>query len=339
MYRLVAITLVCIAASPTSGQSKTLLPAARVPSTAVFDSFRSFALPTACDEKGRLYVKLLTPDGDNGGSLLRFSKTGVQEAAFDMSAAVGFNVFAVRPKGGVSTVQDEQGYSVVNFGPDGKRESMVHLDGAHFFPSQLALFPSGEVFLSGIQRGTRESPGTYKAFTAVYDSRGHLVKQLSLDEDNEIERAIEAGDARYAGSPKQGNKGVTLGMAVSGDDGNVYLMRRTSPASVYVISSTGEVVRKLVIAPPFAGQMPGGMQVSQNKIALMFRRDCTSSITCEGAASYTVVDAITGEKLADYSSGDGVGGAFACYASEPERFFFLQMSEKHRIEILEARPK
>lgn len=337
MNRLAAITLVCAAALPTTGQTKILLPAARIPSTAIFDSFRSIALPTACDEQGRLYVKLLKPDGDNSGPLLRFSKTGVQEAAFDMSSAVGFNVFGIRPKGGIATVQDEQGYSVVNFGPDGKRESAVRLDASHFFPSQLAVFSSGEMLLSGIQGRTRESPDLYRAFTALYDSRGHLVKQLALDEDFDIERAIEAGDARYVRSPKQGNRAVTHGIAVSGDDGNVYLMRRTSPTTVYVISSTGEVMRKLVIAPPYAGQMPGGMQVSKNKLAMKFYRECAST-TCEGA-SYTVVDATTGERLADYAAGDDVAGTLACYAPDPDRFFILQMSEKHRLEILEARPK
>jgi hypothetical protein len=164
------------------------------------------------------------------------------------------------------------------------------------------------------------------------------VKQLSLDGDADIERGIEAGDARYVRSPKQGNKAVTLGTAVSADDGNVYLMRRTSPATVYVISSTGEVARKLIIAPPYPGQMPGGLHVSKNKLAMKFYRECGSMGFCEGAI-YTVVDATTGEKLADYGPGADVGGAFACYASDPDRFFFLQISEKHRLEILEARPK
>ena len=148
MRRLVAIALVCAAALPTSGQTKTLLPAARVPSTAIFDSFRSIALPTACDEQGRLYVRLMTPSGDIG-PVLRFSKTGVQEAAFDLSAAVGFNVFGVRPKGGVATVQDEQGYMIVNFGPDGKRESAVHLDDAHFLLPNLQCFPRGKCCFRG----------------------------------------------------------------------------------------------------------------------------------------------------------------------------------------------
>jgi hypothetical protein len=337
MNRLVALTLICAAALPTAGQTKMLVPTARVPSTAIFDSVRSFALPTTCDDKGNVYVKLLTPDGDDGGPLLMFSKTGVQQAKFDMSGALGFNVFGIRPKGGIAIVRDEQGHSVVNFGPDGKRESAVRLDPAHFFPSQLAIFPSGEMLLSGIQSRTREVPDMYRAYTAIYDAGGHLVKQLALDEDREIERAIEAGDDRYVRSPKQGNRAVTLGVALSGADGNVYLMRGTSPATLYVISSTGEVLRKLVVAPPYVGQMPGGMQISKNKLAMKFFRECTS-LTCKGG-SYTVIDAATGEKLAEYAAEDDVAGTFTCYASDPDRFFFLQMSETHRLEILETRPK
>jgi hypothetical protein len=192
-----------------------------------------------------------------------------------MSGALGFNVFGIRPKGGIATVRDEQGMSVVNFGPDGKRESVVRLDPAHFFPSQLAIFPSGEMLLSGVQTRTREVPDIYRAYTA--------------------------------------------------------------PATVYVISSTGEVVRKLVIAPPYAGQMPAGMQISKNRLAMQFYREC-ASLACEGA-SYTVVDATTGEKLADYAAGDDVAGTFTCYAPDPDRFFLLQMSEEHRLGILETRPK
>lgn len=83
--------------------------------------------------------------------------------------------------------------------------------------------------------------------------------------------------------------------------------------------------------------MPGAIQVSKNKVAVKFYRGCTS-LTCEGA-SYTVADAATGEKLDDYAAGKDVAGAFACYTSDPERFYFLQMSEQHRVEIREAWPK
>jgi hypothetical protein len=85
-------------------------------------------------------------------------------------------------------------------------------------------------------------PG-YEAGTAIYDPTGHLVKQFVLDDDAEIERAIEVGDARYARAPGQGNEAVSRSVAITGDDGFVYLMRSTSPATVYVIPSATKVAR------------------------------------------------------------------------------------------------
>jgi hypothetical protein len=225
----------------------------------------------------------------------------------------------------------------VNFASDGKRDSVHRLDAAHFFPSQLAIFPSGEILVSGIQLRTKEIPDTYKAFTAIYDAEGHLVKKLGLDEDAEIERAIEAGDSRYATSPNHGNRAVTGGLAVVGDDGNVYLLRRTSPATVFVIDRSGDVIRKIVVTPPSPGQMPGGMQVVKNRLAMKFYRDCTAS-NCEGA-TYSVVDARSGKKLADYESSHDLVGTFTCYAPNPDRFSLTGMSDEHRLEILEAQSK
>jgi hypothetical protein len=43
--------------------------------------------------------------------------------------------------------------------------------------------------------------------------------------------------------------GVSGGTARLRVDGNIYLMRRTSPATVYVISSSGELLRILKIEP------------------------------------------------------------------------------------------
>jgi hypothetical protein len=40
-------------------------------------------------------------------------------------------------------------------------------------------------------------------------------------------------------------------------------MRRTSPATVYVISSSGELLRTLKIEPADTGQMPIDMQVAK----------------------------------------------------------------------------
>jgi hypothetical protein len=203
---------------------------------------------------------------------------------------------------------------------------------------QIAIFRSDEILIAGLQ-GHPE----YKASTAIYDSNGHLVKQFVLDGDAEIERAIELGDARYTGAPGGGNDPVSRSVAISGDDGYVYLVRATSPASVYVISAAGEVIRKIVVRAPSGAGLPAfGIRVVENKLAVKFYRDCDSRLnrnSCEGA-DYTVVDATTGQGLAEYSAEKDLAGPIACFAPDPDRFFtFWIPPDGHRLEIIEAAPQ
>jgi hypothetical protein len=333
----VVLLFVCLTALAMAAQTKFLVAKSRVSTSVVAGG--SYALPTACDEQGRLYVKLVKPGTPMEGPLLRLSDKGSLEAEFDTSGAVT-NVFAVRPKGGVAMVHLDGATKVVdNFGPDGKRESSVRLESPPkpFFPSQIAVFRSGEILLAGVQY----HPG-YTASTAIYDPAGHLVKQFVLEGDAEIERAIEVGDARYTRAPREGNEPVSRSVAITGDDGFVYLMRATSPATVYVISATGDVVHKIVVSAPTDTGLPEfGLRVDKNKLAIKFSRTCGSTPgieSCEGAI-YTVVDASTGQRFGDYQAGEDVAGPIACYAPDPERFFTFSMSDQHHLEIVQAAAK
>jgi len=338
MIKLAAVALLCATALPMTAQTKVLVAKSRVSSSIASDG--NFALPTACDEQGRLYVKLVKPDGKMEGPLLRLSGKGVLEAEFDTSGELT-NIYAVRPNGGVDMVHLDGATKVVdNFGPDGKRESSIRLErpSTPFFPSQIAVFRSGEILLAGVQYHPR-----YKASTAIYDPTGHLVKQFVLDGDAEIERAIKVGDARYTRSPQGGNEPVSRSVAITGDDGFVYLMRATSPATVYVISAAGEVVRKIVVSAPTDAGLPDmGIRVAKNKLAVRFSRGCDGALnlgSCDGRV-YTVVDATTGQRLADYEADEETSGAIACYAPDPDRLFtFSIASDHHRLEIVQAAPR
>jgi hypothetical protein len=130
--------------------------------------------------------------------------------------------------------------------------------------------------------------------------------------------------------------------AITGDDGFVYLMRATSPATVYAISAAGDVVRKIVVSAPIAMGLPNfGIRVVKNRLAVKFsgRCDGTFDLTgCRGAV-YTVVDAKSGQKLADYEAPaeSDVSGPLACYAPDPDRFFtFWIPPGQHLLEIVEA---
>jgi len=131
-----------------------------------------------------------------------------------------------------------------------------------------------------------------------------------------------------------GNRAVSSGRARLGDDGNVYLMRRTSPATIYVIASSGDLLRTVSIEPANNGQMPFDMQVAGGRIAVEFSLSCSAD-HCEGA-NLTVADATTGQKLSDYSEDKGIGGVFACYSAKPERFTFLRVGDDNRLQMIQA---
>ena len=129
-------------------------------------------------------------------------------------------------------------------------------------------------------------------------------------------------------------------MAIAGDDGLVYLMRATSPATVYAISAAGDVVRKIAVRAPTATGLPEfGIRVVKNRLAVQFSRSCNSALgvdSCRGS-TYAVIDATTGQRLADYEADKELAGPIACYAPDPDRFF--DFSDWHGIDIVEVEPK
>jgi hypothetical protein len=303
----------------------------------------------ACDSKGNTFATLWKSEVDDGPAdrpLLMFDHAGVLKARFSSSSKDDPRLFihestALMSDGGVARLtwsrwSREPPWLTV-FSSDGKLKSRVQLDPPGFFPSQLAVFPSGESLVSGLEHvHSSRAVGPYKSFTAIYDKNGHLQKRLSLPEDAEIDADAERGDSRYAHGPMFGNLAVAFGRARLGDDENVYLMRRTSPATVYVISSSGELLRTLSIEPAGHGQMPYEMRVAEGHIAVEFNLSCSSD-HFEGS-NFTVADAMTGQKLADYADDKSLGGIFAYYSAKPERFTFLLVRD-NKLQMIEASAK
>jgi len=333
MSRTPAVFALLVIALPIAAQTKILVAKSRT-SVSVAADCGTIAFPTACDERGRLYVKQLHQDLEC--PLFRLSSKGAVEAKFDTNGEV-LNLYAPRPDGGV--IMAHVGGKVLyidNFAPDGTRETSVTLERpTPFFPKQLAVFRSGEILVSGSQYQFG-----YKAATAIYSSTGHLVKQLVLDGDVETERAIEGAGPLATSAQRQVTPAINRSVAIAGDDGLVYLMRATSPVVVYAISPAGEVVRKLVVkAPGDKGTPDFGIRVAKNKLTIQFSRSCDGSgetgLWCSSA--YAVVDATTGQRIADYETNKETDGVMACYAPDPDRFFIY--SGPHVFDFVEAEPK
>ena len=318
----VCIFAICCAVS-AAAQTKTLIEKSHIVTT--IPSYGAYGLPTACDDRGRMYVKLNEPGkGAMSGPVYRVSPDGALEATFDTTGALT-NRFAVLPSGGIATLRREEKTNLVDyFGPDGRRERTVSLEGPSFVPLQIAAFRSGETFLA--YSGGRG---------AVYDPAGHLINDFPL-------KAAEKPATTPAGASRQFYESVGNWSVLTGDDGYVYILEPTSPATVLVISPAGEVVRKFSVATPSdtdLKHMPL-FRVAKGRMLIAFSVQCDEKGGCK-ARAYHVVDAKTGQTIGQYFGDNNLGGPLACYSPEPDRIvnFFWKVPDGRYLEILEAQAK
>ncbi len=193
--------------------------------------------------------------------------------------------FYVTPRGGVYLLLEAYKHGpdykdgpnwphslVVKYKDDGSVDSVMELTlraGVHFQPSALAVFGDGNLLVTGIQvSGPRHQP--VGPLTAVFDRGGNYVAPLALGKDVLEPPApgpglVAASPSTPEGSPDTSKAGlakatamlaITSSLMVGSPDGNIYLIRPSSPARVFVISSAGKSLRDLTIEPPEEGMIP-----------------------------------------------------------------------------------
>jgi len=310
------------------------------PTIGIASSLRTqFPGPTfnrvACDGSGNLYARRF--QGDKGREPVEeIARTGALIRSFkvdDPSLNLSIGDFFVGPQDelymlgwSMEHVHSGGRVYIAQFGRDGSLKSKTQVISEEMFPSSLAVFKSGEFLLTG-----RQGPGDNTPFTGVFASTGRLIAKIYEPEDEDLRKKADAGDASAHDARLYGNTAVSLGGAVGGWDGNVYVMRRTSPALIYVISPKGEVVRKLRIDPGDSTSLPEELQSSADRLAISFAAP-------DGTRFVKVVD-LKGNDVAEYQMPSEWAGALACY--DARTFTFLSPgsdgSNYMRIEKSEAR--
>lgn len=293
---------------------------------------------TACDEDGNIYLRPYISQRLSG---LPSSTSPVQKVKPDGTLAELFqNSDADGTKlatNGVSVSADGKLYQagwtrdgiiyVTSFAKDGSVKSRTRIQGDLFHPYQLAVFKSGEFLLSG----TKAKDG-HASFTAVFSSDGQMLKEVSEPEDQDITKKAESGEAYVsANGATFANSAVEFGDAVSGSDGNVYLMRATSPAQIYVVSPHGEVVRKLRIDPGRSGYVAHTIRAAKDGVAVAFGIPWEKTDTVIKMISYS------GDPIATYeSTGNALNpmlfacfdhGSFTFLATANDNSVYLQIAE------------
>jgi hypothetical protein len=254
--------------------------------------------------EGKVFQAVHVHDRDDSVFVVEFAQDGSVKAKTELQ---------VGPLRGIEGVPATPG------GPVGSWASPWH----------LAVFKSGEYLLTGAAGKDRLTP-----FTAVFDANGRMLKKIYEPEDEEA-RLKTRPDAYYASS-RGGDGGLDFlrsGGIAAGPDGNVYLLHGTQAyALVYVISSKGDVVRKLRIESGDPELVARSIKLYAGHLAVEFDDKWAG----ERRNLIKVTD-LQGGPVADYKIGT-VGGDFLYMADYgPEGFTFTPWSHEGNMYLVKAK--
>lgn len=243
---------------------------------------------------------------------------------------------------------------VVKYKDDGTVDSVVKVgaaSGKHFQGWRLAVFLDGSFLITGAEMSEENRPA--RPFTAIFDAAGTVVAPLKLSHDahpprdnpaesgHKSERENRASEDE-ALSTNQRNGGqdavqwmldVQQGLMAGSLNGNVYLLRASSPAQLYAISSAGSIVRSLEIKPPEPGMRPIQMSLAGQNSLLIELSTGPSRGHPETHETLAVVDPGTGRIVDIYHLPSKANQIPACASSRNE-FLFLNTSKDSHLEVV-----
>jgi hypothetical protein len=299
----------------------------------------AFMSGSKCDADGNLYIRKYAADRPLLGPIVKIDSDGKRSALFDPAAFTQLaldraDAFSPAPDGGVYQIAQagilKRNIYVLHFSSDGSPSTPTRLD-ADLEVYTFAAFADGNFLVSGVQRDAQKNDRG-RNFTAVFSADGRELAQLSFDKSR--------GDAKTGAKPLAGAKEtpkaaedapVQLDVAEAevGSDGNLYVMRSSSPALVYVIAPSGKIVKTLKVAGPVPGATPGAFHVSGNQMALLFWNEETETRTV------VVADAQTGRRISSYNDLSG-GSQFACFSANEGVFIFLRLGDGNSLDVIRA---
>jgi hypothetical protein len=303
----------------TQTQRLTLHVKSETPIQGSSTSSSMLMIPVKCDSEQNVYVRGYLKGDTFGAPLTRISADGTKTTDFNLRKVQGFEkaqiddfTLGLRQEVYLLGSTAANGARIAKFTDAGEFESSVTVD-APFSPQRIAVFPSGQFLIRGAELNEKTEVPTGRPFTALVDNSGKILSRLELSQD--VGSSPSPGEDQ-----KQKNAAaMEMGAVYVAEDGNIYIMRVTNPAVIYVLDSSGNQQRRLEIAPPEKGFNPVTFKVAYGKIVVEFDRSLESSAGSEQI--YSLIETGTGERLIDYVSPPQVGGTLACYT--PNYFLFL----------------
>lgn len=292
--------------------------------------------PFKCDRDGNVYLRTLVDDvpeihefNGNGKELAVFEPDSASPE-LDVRASAGyFSVASSAYLYQLTSPWNVRSPHVFVYRLDGTLKSYIKLQtGFPWIPAQVAAFPAGNFLVTG-GRYDRDREAAKWPFTGVFSSEGKLLKEVKLEDDDAIHEMAALRDVRVV-PPEAPSVNHAIGLAQldAADDGNVYLMRRLSPAILYAISPSGEVLRRFTVDGGL-DYMPESMHIAGNRIAVEFSHQLIKIVDLEG------------RELATYGADPASPlGWIACYSASPERLTFVGGgAENERLTFQTAAPR
>ena len=316
----------------------------------------AFMSPSKCDADGNLYIRKYAMDRPMLGPVVKIDPDGKRVALFDPAA---FSQLALDRADAFSPASDGGMYQiaqsgvlkpriyVLHFSSDGSPASPTRLD-ADFEVYAFAAFANGNFLVSGVKRDVQDRNDRGRNFTAVFSADGRELAQLSFPElqGEDPQGAAKGGRWSTTGASHKSARSpalqqiksdaekpaLTLDLAEAevGSDGNLYVMRGSSPARVYVIAPSGKILKTLKISAPLPGAVPSAFHLSGNRLATSFWNEEDQS------QRVIVADAQTGRRISSYDDATGLGTSFACYSANDGVFTFLRLGEGNELEVIRA---
>jgi hypothetical protein len=258
-------------------------------------------------------------------------------------------------------------YFIVRYKDEGSVDSYFKIGdkpGEHLQPIHLAAFPDGNFLVTG----TSVKPEGFGVFSAVFDRAGTFASNVEVRDDLEVlainkpsepapqsaapaaprtPPANGADDTGQADAPTQSHKSrpnpvdvASSAFALSAPDGNIYLLRGTDPAHLYVVSPSGSVVREFEVPRPAPGLSPIQMAMAgDSRIFFEYAHVATGAPGENNSSPHliTEMDPNTGELTAVYRLAPAdTGFHLAGCASSPYDFLFVGTSKDKDNEHLEV---
>jgi hypothetical protein len=131
---------------------------------------------------------------------------------------------------------------------------------------------------------------------------------------------------------------ISLGAAVPGDSGEVFILFRGNRPTVFAIPAKGNVVSKIEIMPPAADAVALSLGYASGiGLVVQFALKTVRNSFDTARSVISIVDPQTGERLHDFQSSPEAGGAFACRSTAG--FLFLTTQKDGYLAIRRSVPR